>query len=96
MIRVRYLVELPNDDRPTELPADTRAVMASAYAWCDIGQGGITTEEVSPDDVQATVVFPAGSELFVESSTATNCLDDTDDDSAARTRIWWRVVVDSP
>ena len=92
MIHVRYVVQFPNDDRPTELPGGTNAVLASACAEYDIGQGGVTREEVHDEDVAALITYPVGSELFVESALATDCLDDTDDDTAARTRIWWRVV----
>jgi hypothetical protein len=93
---VRYLVDFPNDDRPTELPGDTRAVMASAYAWCDIGQGGVTAEEIDLADVAAIITYPLGSELFVESDNPDDCLDDTNGATAAATRIWWRVITESP
>ena len=92
MVRVRYLVEFPHDDRPAVLPGDTRAVLASTCAEYDVGQGGVTREEVHDEDIAAIITYPLDSELFVESSLETDCLDDTDDDTAARTRIWWRVV----
>ena len=92
-VRVRYVVEFPNDDRPTELPSDTRAVFAESCAEYDIGQGGVTFEEIDPDDVRPLATFPLGSELFIESSNPSDCLDDTDDETAAQTRIWWRVIV---
>jgi hypothetical protein len=91
MIHLRYLVEFPNDDRPTRLPRETRAVLARFYEHIDIGQGGITTEEVNPNDVQSLGLFAIGCELFVESALASDCLDDTDDDTSKRTRIWWRI-----
>jgi hypothetical protein len=93
---VRYLVDFPNDDRPTELPGDTRAVMASAYAWCDIGQGGVTAEEIDLADVAAIITYPVGSELFIESADPTDCLDDADATTVAATKIWWRAVVEPP
>ena len=94
MPTVRYLVEFPKDDRPRELPGDTRAVLAETCAEYDIGQGGVTFEEVSPEDVAPLSAYPNGSELFVESPNASDCLDDsTEDDSAVRTRIWWRAIV---
>ena len=92
MVRVRYVVQFPNDDRPAVLRGDTRAVLASTCAEYDVGQGGVTREEVHDEDIAAIITYPLDSELFVESSLETDCLDDTDDDTAARTRIWWRVV----
>jgi hypothetical protein len=93
MIRVRYAVEFAHDDRATELPGDTRAVPAHRYEWCDVGQGGITFEEVDPGDVQALAVFPAGSELFIDSGNPADVLDSTDETTERGTRIWWRVIV---
>ena len=96
MATVRYLVEFQNDDRPSELPGDTRAVLADQYAEYDIGQGGLTREEVRDEDIAAIITYPVGSELFVESGAASDCLDDSDEATAAQTRIWWRVVVVEP
>jgi len=92
-VHVQYVVEFPNDDRPTQLPPERRAVLAESCAEYDIGQGGVTFEEVRPEDVQALGTFEVGSEVFIESPNVSDCLDDTDDDRATRTRIWWRAVV---
>ena len=92
-VRVRYLVEFPNDDRPTELPSNTRSVLAESCAEHDIRQGGVTFEEIEPGDVRQLAAFAVGDELFVETTSASDCLDDTDDDTEARTRIWWRALV---
>lgn len=92
-VRVRYVVEFPNDDRPTELLSDTRSVLAEFCAEYDVGQGGVTFEEINPKHLQALAEFSVGSEVFVESPKASDCLDDTDDDTAARTAIWWRALV---
>jgi hypothetical protein len=93
MPTVRYLVAFPNDARPTVLDGSNNAVLASTCVEYDIGQGGVTYEEVNADDIAAIITYPVGSELFVESSLASDCLDDADETTAARTRIWWRVVV---
>jgi len=93
MTTVRYLVEFPNDDRPSDVPGDTRAVLADQYAEYDIGQGGLTCEEIRDEDIAAIISYPVGSELFVESGAESDCLDDTDEATAAQTRIWWRIVV---
>ena len=92
-VRVRYVVEFPSDDRPRELSPNTRAVLAESCAEYDVGQGGVTFEEIDPGDVRALGTFAIDSELFVESPNVSDCLDDMDDDTAARTRIWWRAVV---
>jgi hypothetical protein len=91
MSTVRYLVEVPNDDRPTTLPGATRAVLAQSCAAYDLGQGGVTADEIDAAHVAALITFPVGSELFVESS---DCLDETDETTEAASRIWWRVVVE--
>lgn len=92
-IHIRYAVAFPHDDRPSTLPGETRAVLATTCAEFDIGQGGVTFEEVDPEDVAPLITFPLGSELFVESALESDCLDDTDDETAKATRIWWRAVV---
>jgi hypothetical protein len=94
MIHVRYLLEFPSDDRPTTIDGSTNAVLVSACADYDMGQGGVTAEEVDVEEVAALLTFPHGSELFVESSVASDCLDNIDDETAQNTRIWWRVVVE--
>jgi hypothetical protein len=93
MVRIRYSVEFTNEDRPSALPAETRAVLASACEQYDVGQGGVTFEEVSPEDVQQLGVFPVWTEVFVESSAEGDVLDDTDETTSATSRIWWRAVV---
>ena len=93
MPTVRYVVEFEPDDRPTTLSGDTRAVLAESCEDYDIGQGGLTREEVHEEDIADVITYPVGSELFVESTLWTDCLDDTTDETAARTRIWWRVIV---
>jgi hypothetical protein len=95
MIHVRYLTAFPNDDRPTMIDGSTNAVLTSACAAFDLGQGGITAEEVDVEEIAVLVTFPHGSELFVESGVASDCLDDTDDETARDSRIWWRVVVEA-
>lgn len=93
MIRVRYVVAFQREDRPLDLPGDTGAVLAQLYKWCDIGQSAVTREEIHERDVQPLGAFPIGSELFVESRDGRDSLDDTDAESTARTRIWWRVEI---
>jgi hypothetical protein len=93
MTRVQYVVDLPNDTRPTTLAPETRAVLTSSYSHLDLDPGGVTAEELHPEDVQTLSVFPVGSDVLVESADPADCLDDTDEESAARTRIWWRVIV---
>ncbi len=93
MICVKYIVEFDPEDRPTLLPPETRAVLASRYEQYDVGQGGVTFEEVDSENVQPLGVFPVLSEVFVESSAAGDVLDDSTEETATASRIWWRLVV---
>lgn len=94
MPSVRYTVAFPHDDRPTVLPGETNAVLASTCAEYDIGQGGVTFEEIDPDDVAALITCPVGAEVFVESPDPEDALDTTSEATSAATRIWWRGVVE--
>jgi len=93
MIRVRYAVEFTPEDRPTTLDGSTNAVLADTRKEYDVGQGGVTRAEVNPEDVAALVTYPVGSELFAESGLSGDVLDDSTDEAATASRIWWRVVV---
>ncbi len=89
-VRVQYVVDLPNDTRPTNLPGSTRAVLTAGYAQLDLDPGGVTAEELHAEDVQALAVFPVGTDVLVESGDPADCLDDSTEKSEQATHIWWR------
>jgi hypothetical protein len=93
MIHVRHLTAFPNDDRPTMIDGATNAVLAVTCAEFDMGQGGMTAEEVDVDEVASLITFPLGSELFVESGDPNDVLDNATEETAAQSRIWWRIMI---
>lgn len=82
---------------PRVLPADTPAVTCEAYPHLqEVAEdtGGITRADIDPADIQTLADLPDGAQLFVESDDpAADTLDDTDDETSAATRIWWKATV---
>jgi hypothetical protein len=78
---------------PRVLPVDIRAVPAEPYAGIedDAGNpGGVTRADIRSEDVRCLGEFDDGSDVYVESDATDDVLDDTDDEAAAASRIWWR------
>jgi hypothetical protein len=77
---------------PSVLSANTRAVPAALYRpiESEAGEpGGVTASDIDPQQVRALGDFSDGDEVYVEGE-PDDVLDDTDDDTAAATRIWFR------
>ena len=80
-------------ETPRLLPPDVRAVPAEPYLAAEEAQGnpgGITRAELVDSDIRPLGSFEDGALLYIESDDPTDALDDTDDDSIAATRVWWR------
>ena len=88
-----YLVEFDATfgDQPNPRPIDggARAVPADPYAALDDGQGAVIRDDLEGEDIRTLGLFDAGDEVFVESADP----DDTDDETSAATRIWWRGTI---
>lgn len=73
-----------------EFPPSTRCVRASAYRSLEEasgGTGGITFEDIDPNDVASLEEVEEGAEVYFESG---DCLDDSTAESVRDTAIWWR------
>ena len=85
-------------DRPNPrvISADTPAVPAEPYSAVDDAAGnpgGITRADIQDQDIRPVGCFQDGDEVLVESDDPDAVLDDTDTETAALTRIWWRATV---
>lgn len=52
--------------------------------------GGVTRADIRAEGVRRLGEFEDGQEVYVESDATDDVLDDTDDDTAMASRIWWR------
>ena len=80
-------------ETPRLLPSDVRAVGAEPYLALEEAHGnpgGLTRADLLDNDIRPLGSFEDGDEIYVESDDPTDVLDDTDDDTIAATRVWWR------
>jgi hypothetical protein len=97
MVRVQWKRFSEPDAAPTWLDGATRAVPRETFGDVDQGQGGITRSDIIDETMIAALdTFPAGAEVYIESEDATECLDDTDEETEKNTRIWWSATVLAP
>jgi hypothetical protein len=54
------------------------------------------SEDIASEDIKTLGSFKIGDEVFVESDDPTDVLDDTDAQTEAMTRIWWRARLVAP
>ncbi len=90
------MILMPADNAtPRLLPPDVRAVGAEPYLAIEEAHGnpgGLTRAELRDDDIRALGSFDDGDQLYLEGEPE-QVLDDTDDDTIAATRVWWRAVL---
>lgn len=85
-----------SEHNPRVLPADARAVPAEPYVHIDDeagNPGGVTRADLADDTIRPLGSFEDGAEVFIEGVADDDVLDDTDAETAAATRIWFRAAV---
>ena len=97
MTRVQFKKFSDLDPGATWVDGSVRAVPAGPFADIDSGQGGITFSDILDEALIAGLsTYAVGTEVYVESEDADDCLfDDTIEEEKA-SRIWWRCVVLAP
>ena len=78
---------------PRVLPREAFAVPAGPYIQVEEeagDPGGIVRADITSVDIRALGEFEDGSDVYVESDTTDDVLDDTDGETTAVSRIWWR------
>jgi hypothetical protein len=98
MIRVQFQKFGEPNETPAWIDGATLAVPAEPFLGdVDSGQGGITCSDIADESTIKTLAeFESGTEVYIESEDAEDCLDDTDTTTEAATRIWWRATVLGP
>jgi hypothetical protein len=97
MVRVQLARYGEPDPAPTWMDGSVLAVPAAPFADVDEGQGGVTRADIVDETLIAALDrFAVGSEVYVESDDAEDCLFDETTEEERSSRIWWRAVVLAP
>jgi hypothetical protein len=97
MVRVQFKPFSEPNPAPTWLDGATRAVPGETFGDVDQGQGGITRSDIIDETMIAALsTFATGTEVYVESEDASDCLFDDDTEAERTSHIWWSATVLAP